>query len=92
MATKEVLRHSARMAFSVLFSFSLLLAWILRDFAKPLLEKIPWIVKEATGGKMPSDEWFGQQAVYRVSLGNFVSSPSLCPPAPPAGRPAFAVG
>lgn len=22
---------------------------------------------------MPSDEWFGAQAVYRVSLGNWVS-------------------
>jgi hypothetical protein len=45
------------------------LAWILRDFAKPVMEKLPWIVYR---GGSPSDSWYGQQAVYRVSLGNFL--------------------
>lgn len=28
---------------------------------------------------MPPDAWFGQQAVYRISLGNFVSSAAAGP-------------
>ena len=39
--SKEVLRKSARLAYSVLFFLALVLAWLLRDFAKPLIEKIP---------------------------------------------------
>lgn len=30
------------------------------------------IVKSFNKGSMPSDEWFGAQAVYRISLGNLV--------------------
>jgi hypothetical protein len=41
MATREALKSSARVAYSVLFSFSLGLAWILRDFAKPVISRIP---------------------------------------------------
>lgn len=33
-------------------------------------------------GDMPQDAWFGQQAVYRISLGNFVSLLSLQLPPP----------
>lgn len=33
--------RSARLAWSFLFTLSMILAWILRDFAKPLLMKIP---------------------------------------------------
>lgn len=40
-AGREVLRHSARLAWSVLFFLAMVLAWVLRDFATPLLEKIP---------------------------------------------------
>ncbi len=29
-------------------------------------------MRSATGFE-PSDKWFGQQAVYRISMGNFVS-------------------
>ena len=29
-------------------------------------------MKQFTGGKLPGDEWFGQQAVYRISIGNFL--------------------
>ena len=35
------MRRSARLAYCVLFTLAMLLAWVLRDFAKPLLEKIP---------------------------------------------------
>jgi hypothetical protein len=31
------------------------------------------IVKSFNKGEMPSDEWFGAQAVYRISLGSWVS-------------------
>jgi hypothetical protein len=30
-------------------------------------------MRSATGFE-PSDKWFGEQAVYRISMGNFVSS------------------
>eukprot|EP00200_Dunaliella_tertiolecta_P011069 CAMPEP_0202381332 /NCGR_PEP_ID=MMETSP1127-20130417/34960_1 /ASSEMBLY_ACC=CAM_ASM_000462 /TAXON_ID=3047 /ORGANISM="Dunaliella tertiolecta, Strain CCMP1320" /LENGTH=438 /DNA_ID=CAMNT_0048980259 /DNA_START=170 /DNA_END=1486 /DNA_ORIENTATION=+ len=69
--SREVLAHSARVAWSALFFLSLVLAWVMRDFAKPLMEKIPWIMREAAHLHL-SDEWFGQQAVYRISMGNFV--------------------
>eukprot|EP00891_Asterochloris_glomerata_P004139 jgi/Astpho2/4139/Aster-01281 len=68
--TKEMLRKSARLAYCALFTLAMVLAWILRDFAKPLIEKIPWIVHQATGDI--SDRWYGQQAVYRLSMGNFL--------------------
>ncbi|PNH09910.1 hypothetical protein TSOC_003432 [Tetrabaena socialis] len=67
-ASREVLRHSARVAWSVLFFLAMVAAWVLRDFATPLLQKIPWIVKADV---VDVDKWFGQQAVYRVSMGNF---------------------
>ncbi|EFJ19682.1 hypothetical protein SELMODRAFT_110336 [Selaginella moellendorffii] len=62
-------RRSARIAYCGLFTLSLLLAWILRDFGYPVLEKIPWINSFA---HTPNKEWFGTQAVLRVSLGNFL--------------------
>jgi hypothetical protein len=46
----------------------MLLAWLLRDFAEPLLDHIPWI---HTIGLKPSKEWYGTQAVLRVSFGSF---------------------
>lgn len=46
-----------------------LLSWVLRDFAKPLLEKLPWVMRAGAGSAL-SDAWFGEQAVLRVSLGN----------------------
>ncbi|GIL51871.1 hypothetical protein Vafri_7783 [Volvox africanus] len=69
-ASREVLRHSARVAWSVLFFLAMIVAWVLRDFATPILQKIPWIVKDV--GHVDIDKWFGQQAVYRVSMGNFL--------------------
>ncbi|GAX77158.1 hypothetical protein CEUSTIGMA_g4603.t1 [Chlamydomonas eustigma] len=68
--SREVLTQSARVAWSALFFVAMVTAWILRDFAKPLLEKIPWIIKDATGEL--DEKWFGQQAVYRVSMGSFL--------------------
>ncbi|KAL3695902.1 hypothetical protein R1sor_009978 [Riccia sorocarpa] len=62
-------RKSARIAYCGLFTLSLLLAWLLRDFAEPLLEKIPWI---NTFAHTPGKEWFETQAVLRVSFGNFI--------------------
>lgn len=47
----------------------MILAWVLRDFAKPLMEKLPWLVYH---GAHSSDSFYGQQAVYRVSMGNFL--------------------
>ena len=39
--SREMLRKSARMAYCVLFTFAMVLSWVLRDFAKPLIEKLP---------------------------------------------------
>ena len=39
--SREVLTQSARVAWSALFFVAMVTAWVLRDFAKPLLEKIP---------------------------------------------------
>ncbi|CAL5225424.1 g8239 [Coccomyxa viridis] len=66
------MRKSARLAYCVLFTLAMVLAWVLRDFAKPLIDKIPWIIHYATGTGEPSERWYGQQAVYRVSMGNFL--------------------
>eukprot|EP00897_Mesotaenium_endlicherianum_P004540 jgi/Mesen1/4113/ME000216S03366 len=63
-----ITRKSARLAYCGLFTMSLLLAWLMRDFAEPLLEEIPWI---NVFDMKPSREWFGTQAVLRVSFGSF---------------------
>lgn len=62
-------RRSARLAYCGLFGFSLIIAWILREVAAPLLEKIPWINDFS---HTPTKEWFQTSAVLRVSLGNFL--------------------
>lgn len=69
--TKQAMKRSSRMAYSFLFFLAIVISWIMRDFARPLIEKIPWIMKAAVGFE-PSDKWFGQQAVYRISMGNFL--------------------
>lgn len=61
--------RSARIAYCGLFGLSLIISWILREVAAPLLEKIPWI---NTFSHTPSKEWFQTDAVLRVSLGNFL--------------------
>ena len=40
----------------------------MRDFARPLIEKLPWIMRAAVG--TPPDVFFGTQAVLRVAAGN----------------------
>ncbi|XP_078437776.1 serinc-domain containing serine and sphingolipid biosynthesis protein [Wolffia australiana] len=62
-------RRSARIAYCGLFALSLILSWILREVAAPLMEKIPWINHFH---RTPDREWFETDAVLRVSLGNFV--------------------
>ncbi|CAI5465236.1 unnamed protein product [Closterium sp. Yama58-4] len=61
-------RSTARFAYVVLFALSLLLSWLVRDYAQPLLtfaEKLdPLHVIH-----VPDDAWFQEQAVLRVSLG-----------------------
>ncbi|TYH82296.1 hypothetical protein ES332_D02G050300v1 [Gossypium tomentosum] len=60
-------RKSARLAYCGLFGLSLVVSWILREVGAPLLEKLPWI-KSSTQTKT----WYQEQAVLRVSLGNFL--------------------
>ncbi|KAE8689881.1 60S ribosomal protein L13a-4-like [Hibiscus syriacus] len=62
-------RRSARIAYCGLFALSLILSWILREVAAPLMEKLPWINHFH---KTPNREWFETDAVLRVSLGNFL--------------------
>ncbi|KAK4772244.1 hypothetical protein SAY86_014019 [Trapa natans] len=62
-------RRSARIAYCGLFALSLIVSWILREVAAPLMEKLPWI---NTFKNAPSREWFETDAVLRVSLGNFL--------------------
>ncbi|KAL4358747.1 hypothetical protein AHAS_Ahas08G0008300 [Arachis hypogaea] len=62
-------RRSARIAYCGLFAFSLVVAWILREVAAPLMESLPWINHFK---HTPSREWFETDAVLRVSLGNFL--------------------
>ncbi|CAN6450788.1 unnamed protein product [Victoria cruziana] len=62
-------RRSARIAYCGLFALSLIVSWILREVAAPLLEKIPWINHFH---QTPDREWFQTDAVLRVSFGNFL--------------------
>jgi len=43
-----------------------------------MMEKIPWVVRGYVESSLPSDIWFGEQAVYRVSLGNFLFFFGMC--------------
>ncbi|KAK9144979.1 hypothetical protein Sjap_004882 [Stephania japonica] len=62
-------RRSARIAYCGLFAMSLIVSWVLREVAAPLMEKIPWINHFH---QTPNREWFETDAVLRVSLGNFL--------------------
>lgn len=64
----SISRRSARIAYCGLFALALLVAWIMRDYAQPLLQEIPWI---NVFDMKPSREWFGTQAVLRVTFGSF---------------------
>ncbi|KAL5699809.1 hypothetical protein ACHQM5_030660 [Ranunculus cassubicifolius] len=67
--TGSITRRSARIAYCGLFAFSLVVSWILREVAAPLMEKLPWINHFH---QTPNREWFETDAVLRVSLGNFL--------------------
>ena len=67
---KAVSSISARAVYTVIFGLGMGIAVVMRDYAKPMMMEIPWI--GVVPGMQPSDEWFGQSAVYRVSLGNFM--------------------
>ena len=60
---------SARALYTVLFLLTTVLAVVMRDYAQPMMRKIPWI---STFNIEPSPQWFGAQAVYRISFGNFM--------------------
>ena len=45
----SVARASARAVYVLFFTLSVAVAWIMRDYAAPLMEKIPWIVRAAGG-------------------------------------------
>ncbi|KAG0450182.1 hypothetical protein HPP92_027024 [Vanilla planifolia] len=68
-AVGSISRRSARIAYCGLFGLSLIVSWILREVAAPLLESLPWINHFH---KTPDREWFQTDAVLRVSLGNFL--------------------
>uniref|UniRef100_A0A0D9WMJ3 Serine incorporator n=1 Tax=Leersia perrieri TaxID=77586 RepID=A0A0D9WMJ3_9ORYZ len=68
-AASAIPRRSARLAYCALFAASLLLSFLMRQFATPLLKQIPWI---NTFDYAQPDEWFQMNAVLRVSLGNFL--------------------
>ncbi|KAL2341236.1 hypothetical protein Fmac_009176 [Flemingia macrophylla] len=61
-------QKSARIGYCFLFGVSLVVSWILRELGAPLLEKLPWIGASDTHTK----EWYQEEAVLRVSLGNFL--------------------
>ncbi|KAK9992492.1 hypothetical protein SO802_027477 [Lithocarpus litseifolius] len=63
-----ITKRSARLAYCGLFGGFLILSWVLREVAAPLLEKIPWINTSDNYTK----EWYQIQAVLRVSMGNFL--------------------
>uniref|UniRef100_A0A0E0KFK1 Serine incorporator n=1 Tax=Oryza punctata TaxID=4537 RepID=A0A0E0KFK1_ORYPU len=68
-AVSAISRRSARLAYCGLFAASLVLSFLMRQFATPLLKQIPWI---NTFDYTQPDEWFEMNAVVRVSLGNFL--------------------
>lgn len=68
-AGRGVVAASARAGYCLVFLFSIFASWLMRDYAKPIMEKIPWLGHETI---KRSDAWYGRQAVYRLSLGNFL--------------------
>ncbi|KAI3942815.1 hypothetical protein MKW92_035147 [Papaver armeniacum] len=66
--------RSARLGYCGLFGLSLITSWILREVGAPLLEHLPWI---NTAENPHSKEWLQINAVFRVSLGNFLFFASL---------------
>ncbi|GJP70612.1 hypothetical protein CLOP_g1529 [Closterium sp. NIES-67] len=61
-------RSTARLAYVVLFALSLLLSWLVRDYAQPLLT-FAETLDPMHVIHVPDSAWFQEQAVLRVSLG-----------------------
>merc|ERR1719146_505413 len=62
---------SARLAYTVLFTVSLISAWVLRDHGAGLMSQISWVDKEVKGDPLGQhQQFYGAQAVYRVSIGS----------------------
>lgn len=60
---------SARAGYSVMYTLAMTAAWVMRNYAGALVAKLPGILKylPMQGG----NGWYGLQAVYRISFGNF---------------------
>jgi len=67
-------RAGARVVYCLYFTVSILLAWLLRDFGGKVMQKIPWIDSflPESASEEAALQYFGTQAVYRVSLGTAV--------------------
>ncbi|RWW00637.1 hypothetical protein BHE74_00014082 [Ensete ventricosum] len=72
-------RRSARIAYCGLFALSLVVSWVLREVAAPVMESLPcmplalpFLLGINHFHKTPDREWFETDAVLRVSLGNFL--------------------
>lgn len=72
-ATRELMNQSARLGFSLLFFLSMIISWALRDFAKPLIERIPC----ARARRRPA-------AAPRAGRPQGLALPLAAPPAPAA--------
>lgn len=62
-----ITNKSARIAYCAIFGASLILSWILREVASPLLQNLSWI-----NNADHTKEWYQTSTVLRVSLGNFL--------------------
>lgn len=80
-ASREAMVRSARMAWSFLFTLSMLLAWVLRDFAKPLLMKIPCAHVCDFGRFVAWENKRGQGGHARMGRGAPVGRPGTLRPA-----------
>lgn len=71
-ATAGALGRSARVGYSILFGLATVAACLLQIHAAsgPLMDKLPWIARHH--GDEDGAAWYGQQAVYRISFGNFL--------------------
>jgi len=60
--------RSARAGYTVLFVATMILAWIMRDYAREMVNLIPGVHYDNSN----DDVWYGSQAVYRMTFGNFI--------------------
>lgn len=65
----------SRHFYSIHFFVVMVIAFILRDHGQELINKIPWIITQLLG--QPSQIWYGQYAVNRISFSSFLYFGSL---------------